>query len=127
MFVEWLENNLYGIITTILSGGGLFAYFTERKKRKIQEAKEASSAKLEEANALETIQLVYDKFVKDSLDRYAELKNQLDVIKTELQSVYHQLELVSKELEEEKERNYSLKADYEDLKRACEQYTKSKE
>lgn len=113
MFKDWLLENAYGIITTILSGGGLFAYWTERKKRKIQEQKDISSAKQEEASALETIQLVYDKFVKDSLDRYIDLIKQIDDIKKELQTV-------TRELEEEKHKNNLLQLAYENLKETCE-------
>lgn len=126
MFGQWLSENLYGIITTILSGGGLIAYFTERKKRKIQDKKDLSTAKLEEANALETIQVVYDKFVKDSLDRYADFKIQLDEMKKELDIVYAKLEIVTSELNEEKKKGTMLKTAYENLKKKCDEFTKMK-
>ena len=124
MLKQWLIENAYGIITTLLSGGGILAFVFERKKRKTQNRIDTASAKHEEANALETIQLVYDKFVKDSLDRYADFKLQLDSIKKELEDVYAQLVIVNEELAEEKKRSKSLKASYENLKRTCEEYTK---
>jgi len=124
MLKQWLIENAYGIITTLLSGGGILAFVFERKKRKTQNRIDTASAKHEEANALETIQLVYDKFVKDSLDRYADFKFQLDSIKKELEDVYAQLVIVNEELAEEKKRSKSLKASYENLKRTCEEYTK---
>lgn len=124
MFKQWLIDNLYGIITTILGGTSIFAFISERNKRKIQEKKDESSAKKEEADALETIQTVYDKFVKDSLDRYVEMMTQIEAIKKELQDVYLQLENVTKELEIEKERSRLLNISYENLKKTCEEFNK---
>ena len=124
MFKQWLIDNLYGIITTVLGGTSIFAFLTERNKRKIQEKKDESSAKKEEADALETIQTVYDKFVKDSLDRYVEMMAQIEAIKKELQDVYLQLENVTKELEIEKERSNLLNISYENLKKTCEEFNK---
>ena len=126
MVGQWLLENLYGIITTILGGSGLIGYLMERKKRKIQDKKDISTAKLEEANALETIQLVYDKFVKDSLDRYADFKLELDNLKKELESVYSKLEIVTSELNEEKKRSTLLKNSYEILKKKCDEFARSK-
>jgi len=126
MLKQWLFENAYGIITTLLGGSGVVAYFLERKKRKTQNRIDLASAKHEEANALETIQLVYDKFVKDSLDRYADLKSQLDAIKVELENVYKKLTTVTTELDEEKKRSKALKISYENLKKTCEAYTNNK-
>ena len=78
MLKQWLFENAYGIVTTLLGGSGIAAFFFERKKRIAQNKIDLATAKHQEANALETIQLVYDKFVKDSLDRYADLKSQMD-------------------------------------------------
>ena len=99
----------------------------ERFKKNSKEGKlsvPASSAKKEEADALETIQTVYDKFVKDSLDRYVEMMAQIEAIKKELQDVYLQLENVTKELEIEKERSNLLNISYENLKKTCEEFNK---
>lgn len=126
MLKEWLFDNAYGVMSTLLGGGGILAFFFERKKRKNQDRIDTATAKQGEANALETIQIVYDKFVKDSLDRYADFKLQLDSIKKELVNVYAQLEIVTSELEEEKKRSKALKNSYENLKKTCEEYTNKK-
>ena len=113
----WLAENFYNILTTIFGGGSLVALFLERKKRQ-------SSAKQEEASALETIQSVYDKFVKDSQNRYLELLTQINEIKKELDNVYTELEKVTKELDEEKQKGSLLKISYEILKKTCEEFSK---
>ena len=123
MLKQWLFENAYGIVTTLLGGSGIAAFFFERKKRIAQNKIDLATAKHQEANALETIQLVYDKFVKDSLDRYADLKSQMDSIRLELEEVYKQLAAVTEELNEEKKRSKSLKMSYENLKKTCEDFT----
>lgn len=121
---EWLTANLYNLIVTLLGSGGIIAYFTERKRRKIQEKKDASSAKMEEANALETIQTVYNKFVSDSLTRYNDLIAQIEAIKSELSNVSSELETVTLELQEEKRKNSDLKTSYDSLEKACIDFKK---
>lgn len=123
---QWIADNIYNILTTIFGGGSLVAYFLERKQRQILLKKEESSAKQEEATALETIQSVYDKFVKDSQNRYMELLNQINEIKKELENVYSELEVVTKELNEEKQKGSLLKISYETLKKTCEEFSKNK-
>jgi len=108
----WLAENFYNIITTIFGGGSLMAFFLERKKRQ-------SSAK-------QTIQSVYDKFVKDSQNRYLELLAQINEIKKELDNVYSELEKVTQELNEEKQKGSLLKISYETLKKTCEEFSKNK-
>ena len=47
----------------------------------------------------------------------------MDSIRLELEEVYKQLAAVTEELNEEKKRSKSLKISYENLKKACEEFT----
>lgn len=124
--MDWLQENLLTLITTVFGGVGLGGYIFERNKRKIEE-KQAS------AEALETMQKAYDKFTEDSLKRYEsvtqevkELKEEVGFLQIELVKEKGKFAVIKEENENLKRQYAQLTADYEILKSQFEKYKKEK-
>lgn len=118
--MEWLQNNIWEILSGLIGAGGLGAFFKERNKRKIEE-KQAS------AEALETMQKAYDKFTEDSLKRYEGVVNEVEKqqlrimnLEEELYKEKGKLALLKEENEKLRMDNAKLKADYDILKEKFE-------
>lgn len=114
--MEWLQDNIWTLISTVLGGGGLLGWLTERNKRKIEE-KQAS------AEALDTMQKAYDRFTEHHLNRYESVMKDLDKLNTkvfdlesELLKEKGKLTLLKEENESLRRDNATLKADYDILK-----------
>ena len=96
--LEYLTNtfsDIPSLLTTVFGGGSFIAWISERRKRRIEENQLGASA-------LESMQNAYDKFTKDSLERYTVLESEF----TELR----------KELYKNKLKYNELKTDYDNLK-----------
>lgn len=89
MIKDWIYQNLYNLITTIIGSTSLFGYITERKRRKIEQRKES-------IDSLKTMQEAYDVFTEDSLKRYQEMVQEVSRLKEELLKLTNQLELEMK-------------------------------
>ncbi|MDR2205821.1 MAG: hypothetical protein LBE36_06675 [Flavobacteriaceae bacterium] len=74
---QFIIDNIISILTTIFGGGSLYAYYTEKKKRKIEEKQLG-------ADALKTMQDAYDKFTEDALRRYQEVVQEVAELKLKL-------------------------------------------
>lgn len=88
--MEWLQNNLLTIISSLFGGGSILALFLEKNKRRIQE-KQLS------ADALTKMQEAYAIFTSDSTLRYNELKVEMEreliKLKTKVDEVLKELQL----------------------------------
>lgn len=110
--VDILPNNIDDMVTIIsllFGGGSLVGWFSERKKRRIEE-KDLS------VSVLDKMQTAYDRFTEDSLERYKNLTK-------EVQSLNSRLENVTRQLQEEKDKynnllkeHNKLRVDYEKLR-----------
>lgn len=117
--MEWIQNNIFTIITTIFGSGSFFAWITEKNKRKISE-KQAS------AEALDTMQKAYDKFTEDSLKRYEAVVQEIRDLKEELTKEKVKFGLLQEENVKLKFDNAKLKADYDILKSDFEKFKLNK-
>lgn len=95
---EFLINNWPLIFSTLFGSGSFMAYFSERKKRKIENNKN-------EINALKEMQIAYDTFVGDSNGKFSELRDLIEAQNEELKMLRplkNKVEELSKELHEYK-------------------------
>lgn len=99
---EWITENIIALISTLFGGTSIYAFITERNKRKIEEKQIGG-------DALKTMQDAYDKFTLDSLKRYEDLSADVDGLKKKLINVTLQLE-------GEENKYVVLKLSYEKLK-----------
>lgn len=99
---DFVFENALSIITSLFGAGGVYAYYSERKKRKIEE-KQLS------ADALQKMQEAYDRFTSDQTKRYVELSEEISVLKKK----YAELQT---EVEEKDEKYTLLKRAYDILK-----------
>lgn len=112
-FKTWIIENAVTLIPYILGGGSFVAFFTERRKRK-------STDKEAEANALTTMQNVYDRFAKDAEERHEKISSELNSVKDELQRFrisFEELTLVNNTL---KRTNLALEEEKRILEEALE-------
>lgn len=93
---DFISEHLVTIITYIFGGGSLVGWILERKKKKTE--------------ALSTMQEAYNTFTEDSLRRYEDLRNQVTLLRDEL-------EKVSILLSEERSKNRELEDRYATLER----------
>lgn len=93
---EWLFDNIFTILTSLLGSTSLVGWILERNKRKIEE-KQATS------DALKSMQHAYDEFTKDALEKYKELREEVNALRDELTKERlknFQLEVEIKELKQ---------------------------
>lgn len=109
MLKDFILENFFSILTSLLGGGSLLGWVVERKKRKIQE-------KQETAEALKTMQEAYNTYTEDSLKRYELLKEDVFYLKNQLQEISKQLQEERVKYEDLKSRYDSLERDYLDCK-----------
>lgn len=102
VLVDLITNNIGIIISTLFGSGSLLAYILERKKR-------ANEDNEGEASALQKMQEAYDKFTKDSLERYTDLSAEILKLRQEVFDL-------TKKLTEEQDKYNVLKSSYEKLK-----------
>lgn len=100
---QFILENFFQIITSIFGGTSFLAWIVERKKRKIEE-------KQLTADALDKMQTAYDRFTEDSLQRYRDLKEEVESLK--------------RTLEEETKAKLALQKDYNELKEAYDNLKK---
>lgn len=112
-----LIDNLALIITTILGSGSAYGWFTERKKRGIEEKQIG-------ADALKTMQDAYDRFTQDSSKKYDELKDEVTDLKKKLNGVTSQLESEKTNYSTLKLAHDKLKTAYDKLKAEFDAYKK---
>ena len=112
-----LIDNLALIITTILGSGSAYGWFTERKKRGIEEKQIG-------ADALKSMQDAYDKFTEDSLKRYSELSGEVEKLKEKLLTVTSQLDKEKQNYINLKLEHDNLKISYNRLKKDFDDYKK---
>lgn len=105
---DFIANNLYDLLVSILGGGSFLAYIFERKKRKIEENQLAS-------NALVSMQEAYTKFTVDQTNRYTEISEELIKTKDQLEKMAITLSNVEEALKKEKEEKERLIQTYEKM------------
>ncbi|MBS9773805.1 MAG: hypothetical protein KGV59_01430 [Tenacibaculum sp.] len=104
------------IITTIFGVGGFYDSFKQRKKNKL--------------DALNSMQLAYDKYVDDANKKYDELRKEISDLKDSHRKEIESLKaLHSKEINLLREKLQNVeelwKTKYESLKKAFDTYKKS--
>ena len=108
---DWLIANIFTIIATLFGSGSLFAYVTERKKRKIERKNLAT-------DALKSMQDAYDRFTEDANERYNEIKLEKEELKKRLAKVTKQLNEERKKHDslvgKERKRYYKLKQELDE-------------
>lgn len=104
-FKEWINQNLYNLISTLIGGTSLFAYITERKKRKLEQRKET-------IDSIKSMQEAYDKFTEDSLKRYNEISEEVVRLKEELKKITFQLDIEGKRYKSLQEKYFKLLGDF---------------
>lgn len=100
---NFIAENLFSIITAIFGGGSLLGWFVERNKRKAEE-------KQLQADALKNMQLAYDKFTADSVERY-------DALKEEIKHLKAKLEYIQRLSAEERVKYRKLEKEFEEYKK----------
>lgn len=101
---NWISENIL-LLTTVLGNLGFgFGYFQQRRLNKIKES-------ADKTDALQSLQLAYNVFTKDSLERYNLIKIEVDALKLKL-------DLVTKELITERNAHEISKKKLEDCKKA---------
>ena len=98
---DWIDQNLFNLILSLLGGTSFLGYIVERRKRKIDERKES-------IDALRSMQEAYDKFTQDSFKLYSGISLEVTMLKEELKKV-------NRQLEEESLKYTKLKQKYEIL------------
>jgi predicted RNase H-like nuclease (RuvC/YqgF family) len=93
---------LSNILNYLLGSTTLASIYIAWKSRK-------SEIKKAEANALETIQLVYDKFAKDTDERIDRLTREITHLRTENQELKRNQHEILKDLNEYKQKCHSCK------------------
>jgi regulator of replication initiation timing len=86
--------------------GIVVAYFSGRRIKRIEEKKASS-------DAVSSMQLVYDNFVKDIEQRYVDMKQEMQSLKDEVQQLRIENDKLRKELRTWEKKYYSLKDEYE--------------
>jgi regulator of replication initiation timing len=91
---------MIGVIGTII------AFISGKRMKRIEERKASS-------DAVSSMQLVYDNFVKDIENRYIEMKQEMQSLKDEVQQLRIENDKLRKELRDWELKYYSLKQEYE--------------
>lgn len=108
---QFLLENALSILTSLFGAGGVWAYYSERKKRKIEE-------KTLSADALQKMQEAYDRFTQDQKKRYTDLSDEVTELKKKYAIVQTELEVKDKEYTVLKRAHEILKAEHDKLKKA---------
>ena len=74
---QLIMENIPTIFSYIFGGGGLFLFYTERKKNKALTNQEVAKASQEEATALTHMRAAYKEFTEDMNQRYETLSNEV--------------------------------------------------
>lgn len=92
----------------ILAGmvASFFAYLGGKKIKRIEEKKAGS-------DAVSSMQLVYDNFVKDIEQRYVDMKKEMQSLKDEVHQLRIENDKLRKELRNWELKYHSLKKEYE--------------
>lgn len=101
--MDWLQENIFTLLSAIFGGSSIIGYFSERSRRKILERKETS-------DALVSMQAVYNTFTEDYLQKYQQIKEEMDNLKENFKEVLKALDL-------EKEKNRNLEEKIRSLQR----------
>ncbi len=89
-------------------GGSIIAFFGGQKMKSIEEKKANSDAVL-------SMQTVYENFVKDIEGRYADMREQLQEVKTEVVQLRKENSELRKELRTWERKYYDLKAEFDKI------------
>jgi predicted nucleic acid-binding Zn-ribbon protein len=90
-------------------GGSIVAFFGGQKMKTIQEKKANSDAVL-------SMQTVYDNFVKDIESRYADMRDQMQEVRSEVILLRKENGELRKELRNWERKYYDLKAEFDKIK-----------
>lgn len=86
--------------------GIIIAYFSGKRMKRIEEKKASS-------DAVSSMQLVYDNFVKDIEQRYVDMKKEMQSLKDEVHQLRIENDKLRKELRNWELKYHSLKKEYE--------------
>jgi hypothetical protein len=89
-------------------GGSIIAFFGGQKMKSIEEKKANSDAVL-------SMQTVYENFVKDIEGRYADMREQLQEVKTEVVQLRKENSELRKELRTWERKYYDLKSEFDKI------------
>jgi predicted nuclease with TOPRIM domain len=90
-------------------GASIVAFFGGQKMKSIEEKKANSDAVL-------SMQTVYDNFVKDIESRYADMRDQMQEVRTEVILLRKENSELRKELRNWERKYYDLKSEFDKIK-----------
>ena len=123
---QFLIDNIFPILSSLLGGGSFVAYIFERKKNRAMTNQEIAKAAQEEATALTNMRVAYKEFTDDMNQRYDDLSNQVKDLKKKLTDVTSELGEEKKKYNSLKEAYSKLKNSYDNLKKEFDEYKKNK-
>lgn len=71
--MEWIIKHIDTIIASLIGGGGVAGWWNERRKKR--------------SNALKSMQGLYDEFVSDASQKFAEMKAEVERLKKEIHEI----------------------------------------
>ena len=118
ILIDLITNNIGIIFTTLFGSGSFLAYFLERRKR-------VNDDNSGTADALSKMQDAYDKFTKDSLDRYNDLNSEVAKLRSNVLDLNDKLNKEQEKYNVLKSSYEKLKNSYDSLKRNFDDYKKN--